>query len=350
MLGLRAGPPAAPHAFDSQPAQGGVMAARLSPPSARLGVPTDFLTLDAFDGAGLEALLDLSARFKADPELGRRVLDGRRIGLIFHKPSTRTRVSFEAAAWRLGMLPIALRPDELQLGRGETIADTARTLSRYLDAIVIRTFSQASVEELAQNASIPVINALTDDHHPCQALADVLTLREEFGHLAGLSVAFVGDGDNVAHSLIQAAALTGFELRLATPAGYEPATAIVEAARQLGAESGGSIVLTENPHAAIRGADAVYSDVWTSMGHETEQEARRTAFAGYTVTTTLMEEADPGAIFMHCLPAHRGEEVTDEVIDGPASRVWPQAENRMHTETALLYALITGDLAGVRLA
>ncbi|HEY7332596.1 MAG TPA: ornithine carbamoyltransferase [Candidatus Limnocylindria bacterium] len=326
------------------------MAARLNPPPAHLAVPADFLTLDAFDSAGIEALLDLSLRFKRDRTLARGALDGGRIGLIFHKPSTRTRVSFEAAAWRLGMLPVALRPDELQLGRGETIPDTARTLSRYLDAIVIRTFSQASVEELALHASVPVVNALTDDHHPCQALADVLTLREEFGHLAGLTVAFVGDGDNVAHSLIQAAALTGFSLRLATPAGYEPAAAIVAAARRLAAVTGGSIELTDDPHEAIGGADAVYSDVWTSMGHEAEQDARRASFAGYTITLALMAEADPGAIFLHCLPAHRGEEVTDEVIDGPASRVWPQAENRMHTEAALLYALLTGDLAGERLS
>jgi ornithine carbamoyltransferase len=326
------------------------MTAQLTPPPARLGVPTDFLTLDAFDARGLEALLDLSERFRRDPQLARNVLAGGRIGLIFHKPSTRTRVSFEAAAWRLGMLPIALRPDELQLGRGETIPDTARTLSRYLDAIVIRTFSQESVEELAEHASIPVVNALTDDHHPCQALADVLTLREEFGHLAGLKLAFVGDGDNVLHSLIQAAALTGLELRVATPAGYEPSAEIVAAAREVCATTGGSIVLTDDPREAVRGADAVYSDVWTSMGHEAEQEARRKAFGGYTVDAELMALAEPGAIFLHCLPAHRGEEVTDEVMDGPASRVWPQAENRMHTEAALLYALITGDLEGERLA
>jgi ornithine carbamoyltransferase len=325
------------------------MTAQLVPPPARVGVPTDFLTLDAFDADGLEALLDLSARFKQDRELARNALAGGRIGLIFHKPSTRTRVSFEAAAWRLGMLPIALRPDELQLGRGETIADTARTLSRYLDAIVIRTFGQASVEELAEHASIPVINALTDDHHPCQAVADVLTLREEFGHLAGLKVAFVGDGDNVAHSLIQAAALTGFELRVATPRGYEPSTDIVDAARGMARATGGSIILTDDPREAVHGADAVYSDVWTSMGHEAEQEARRLAFAGYTVDAALMELTEPEAIFLHCLPAHRGEEVTDGVMDGPASRVWPQAENRMHTEAALLYSLITGDLEGARL-
>jgi ornithine carbamoyltransferase len=326
------------------------MTAQLTRTPARQAVPSHFLTLDAFDASGLQALLDLSERFKRDLQLARNALAGGRIGLIFHKPSTRTRVSFEAAAWRLGMLPIALRPDELQLGRGETIPDTARTLSRYLDAIVIRTFSQASVEELAEHASIPIINALTDDHHPCQALADVLTLREEFGHLAGLRVAFVGDGDNVAHSLIQAAALTGFELRVATPEAYEPATAVVGAARHLGRVTGGEIVLTGDPREAVRGADAVYSDVWTSMGHEAEQEARLKAFAGYRVDAALMALAEPGAIFMHCLPAHRGEEVTDEVMDGPASRVWPQAENRMHTEAALLYALLTGDLEGARLS
>jgi ornithine carbamoyltransferase len=329
--------------------QEGAMTARLTPPAARLSVPDDFLTLDALDPESLSALLDLSDRFKRDPQLARNSLDGGRIGLIFHKPSTRTRVSFEAAAWRLGMLPIALRPDELQLGRGETIADTARTLSRYLNAIVIRTFSQASVVELAENASIPVINALTDEHHPCQALADVMTLREEFGHLAGLRVAFVGDGDNVVHSLIQAAALAGFELRVATPAGYEPSPEIVAAARTLAKRTGGEIILGNDPREAVFGVDAIYSDVWTSMGHEAEKEARLTAFAGYTVDDALMSLADAGAIFMHCLPAHRGEEVTDAVIDGPASRVWPEAENRMHTEAALLYALLTGDLEGERL-
>ncbi|HEX6140184.1 MAG TPA: ornithine carbamoyltransferase [Candidatus Limnocylindria bacterium] len=322
------------------------MTTQLHRPS-RLGVPPDFLTLDAFDAEQLAALLDLSERFAREPELARNALAGGRIAMIFHKPSTRTRVSFEAAAWRLGMLPIALRGDELQLGRGETVADTARTLSRYVDAIVIRTFSQASVQELADHASIPVINALTDEHHPCQALADVLTLRQEFGHLAGLRVAFVGDGDNVVHSLIQAAALTGFELRIATPEGYEPSTKILAAAREGAKVTGGAIVLTHDPVEAVTGADAVYADVWTSMGQEAEQDARRIAFAGYTVGTELMARADDAAIFLHCLPAHRGEEVTDAVIDGPASRVWPQAENRMHTEAALLYALLTGELSGV---
>jgi len=326
------------------------MATRLSPRTAGIAVPSDFLTLDAFSPEGLDAVLDLSIRFKADPQLARNSLAGGRVGLIFHKPSTRTRVSFEAAAWRLGMLPISLRADELQMGRGETIADTARTLSRYLDAIAIRTFSHASVEELAGFASIPVINALTDDHHPCQAVADLMTLREEFGALAGLKVAFVGDGDNVCASLIQGAALAGLELRVATPTAYAPDASLLAAARSLAEETGGSIFLTNDPRDAVQGVDAIYSDVWTSMGKEAEQEERQRAFAGYRVDAALMDLADLRAIFLHCLPAHRGEEVTDEVIDGPASRVWPQAENRMHTEAALLYALITGDLEGQRLA
>jgi ornithine carbamoyltransferase len=321
------------------------MTAQLTPPPARLSVPTDFLTLDAFGADGLTALLDLSERMKHDAQLGRGSLAGGKVALIFHKPSTRTRVSFEAAAWRLGMLPISLRADELQMGRGETTSDTARTLSRYVDAIVIRTFAQTSVTELAEHATVPVINALTDEHHPCQALADLLTLREELGSLAGARVAFVGDGDNVCASLIQGAALTGIELRVVTPDAYRPDPTLVETARARGA----SIVLSSDPRQAARGVDAVYSDVWTSMGHEAEQEARRTAFVGYTVDDQIMDLARPGAIFLHCLPAHRGEEVTDAVIDGPASRVWQQAENRMHTEAALLYALLTGDLDGTQL-
>jgi ornithine carbamoyltransferase len=321
------------------------MTAQLTPPPGRLAVPIDFLTLADLGPAELTALLDLSERMKRDPQLGRGALSGGTVALIFHKPSTRTRVSFEAAAWRLGMLPISLRADELQMGRGETIADTARTLSGYVDAVVIRTFAQSSVEELARHASVPVINALTDEHHPCQALADVLTLREELGPLDPRTVAFVGDGDNVCVSLIQAAALTGFELRVVTPPAYRPDPAIVADARA----RGGRIVLAEDPREAVRGVDAIYSDVWTSMGREAEADARRAAFDGYTVDESLMALAAPGAIFLHCLPAHRGEEVTDAVIDGPASRVWPEAENRMHTEAALLYALLTGDLEGERL-
>jgi ornithine carbamoyltransferase len=308
-----------------------------------------FLTFDALDRIALRDVLALSRRAKGRPRDFAGAIPGGRVGMIFDKPSTRTRVSLEGAAWGLGMLPIVLRPDELQLGRGETIADTARVLSRYLDALTVRTFAQARVEELAENATIPVVNALTDEHHPCQALADLLTMEEEWGSLRGARLAFVGDGDNVVHSLAQAAAIAGFTLIVATPPGYEPDHAIIQAAQAVAVATGGGIALTNDPREAVEGADAVYADVWTSMGHDAEAETRQKAFRGYTVTTELMGLARPGAIFLHCLPAHRGQEVTDEVIDGPASRVWDQAENRLHTELALLYALITGDAAGARL-
>ena len=316
---------------------------------APVAAPRHVLTLERLGPKGLRQLLDLSRRLKRDPDAFRGRLAGGRIGMIFDKPSTRTRVSFESAAWMLGMLPIVLRPDELQLGHGETIADTARALSLYLDALTVRTFAQASVEELAAAASIPVINALTNEHHPCQAMADVLTLEEEFGTLTGIKVAFVGDGDNVCHSLIQAAGLAGFELRVATPRGYEPSDEILAGARRQAAVTGGSIVLTHDPAEAVFGAEAVYADVWTSMGLEAEGAARMAAFAGFTVDRRLMGRASMSAIFLHCLPAHRGEEVTDDVMDGPRSRVWQQAANRLHTETALLYSVLTGDAAGERL-
>ena len=263
--------------------------------------------------------------------------------------STRTRVSLEGAAWALGMLPIVLRPDELQLGHGETVADTARVLSRYLSALTIRTFAQARVEELAAHSSIPIINALTDEHHPCQALADAMTLEEAFGDLRGRRVAFVGDGNNVAHSLIQAAGYLGFTLVIATPEGYRPVPAIVAAGRAHGAANGGGIELVTDPADAVLGADAVYTDVWASMGKEAERDERRRIFAGYTVDEAMMASAGPRAIFLHCLPAHRGDEVTDAVMDGMQSRVWDQAENRVYTEQALLYALISGDHRGERL-
>jgi ornithine carbamoyltransferase len=307
------------------------------------------LTLDSLGRDGIRHALDLAARIKVRGGETRDALAGGRVGLIFDKPSTRTRVSFEAAVWGLGMLPIALRPDELQLGRGETIADTARVLSRYLSALVIRTFEQARVDELAHYATIPIINALTDEHHPCQALADVMTLEEEFTGLAGLRVAFVGDGNNVCHSLIQAAGHMGFTLAISTPPGYEPNPEIVAAARENCRANGGGIELGHEPRAAVRGADAVYTDVWASMGQEKEREERARVFAGYCVDGALMALASPRAIFLHCLPAHRGDEVTDAVMDGPQSRVWDEAENRWYTEQALLYMLITGDERGERL-
>ena len=308
-----------------------------------------FLTLDSLGREGVREILDLSHRFKREPGRHRGALAGGRVGMIFDKPSTRTRVSLEAAAWALGMLPIVLRPDELQLGHGETVADTARVLSRYLSALTIRTFAHARVEELAANSSIPIINALTDEHHPCQALADVMTLEEALGDLRRRRVAFVGDGNNVAHSLIQAAGHVGFTLAIATPDGYRPDPAIVAAGRAHGQASGGTIEIVSDPADAVRSADAVYTDVWASMGKEAEREERRRVFAGYTVDETMMASAGPRAIFLHCLPAHRGDEVTDGVMDGPQSRVWDQAENRVYTEQALLYALISGDRRGERL-
>jgi ornithine carbamoyltransferase len=291
-------------------------------------VPQDYLRVSDLDIGGLESILDLAARMKERPHGFVEALRGDTVACFFEKPSTRTRVSFAAAAERLGMLPLLLRPDELQLGRGETIGDTARTLSGYANAIVIRTFEQALVEEIALAASVPVVNALTNEHHPCQALADVLTLRERFGDLSGLRVAFLGDFDNVATSLAEAAVLCGFELVVACPSGY---------ARDV---PGATVV--EDPADAVSGAHAVYTDVFVSMGDEAEAPQRLRDLAPYQVNAALLERAEADAVFMHCLPAHRGEEVTAEVIDGPRSVVWQQAENRLPTEEAILYALISG--------
>jgi len=300
------------------------------------------LTLDSLGREGILVNLDLARDLKSRKGMAQDALPGGRVGLIFEKPSLRTRVSFTNAAWGLGMLPMTLGTDELQFGKRESIPDTARVMSRYLDALVIRTFQQSLVEELARYATIPIVNALTDDHHPCQALADVMTIREEFGDFAGLRVAFIGDGNNVCHSLIQAAGYLGFTLAISTPAGYEPKAEIVEAARANCRTNGGAIELGHDVPAAVRGADAVYTDVWASMGQEKERAERALVFAGYCVNSELMALAAPRAIFLHCLPAHRGDEVTDDVMDGSQSRVWDEAENRWYTEQALLYTLITG--------
>lgn len=289
-------------------------------------IPRHFLRVVDLDAEGLEALLDLAARMKARPHGFVEALRGDTLVCYFEKPSTRTRVSFAAAAERLGMLPLVLRPDELQLGRGETLGDTARTLSGYAAAIVVRTFAHATVEELAAAASVPVINALTDEHHPCQALADLLALREHFGRLDGLKLAFVGDFNNVATSLAEAGALAGVEVVVACPEGYEKRLP--------------GVTVVRDPRQAVRGAHAVYTDVWVSMGEESERDAKMAAFLDYRVDEALLAEARPEAVFMHCLPAHRGEEVTAGVIDGPRSIVWQQAENRLPTEEALVLALV----------
>ena len=291
----------------------------------------------------LERLLHLAAVLKAEPRRYEGVLHGRTIACIFEKPSTRTRVSFAAAAAELGALPVALSPQELQLGRGESIADTARSLSGYCAAIVIRTFAQRTVDELAAWATVPVVNALSDEHHPCQALADLLTIREARGGLQGRRLAFVGDGgDNVAHSLLEAGALTGLDVAVACPSAYGPKPEILEAARSLASSTGATLTVVEDPREAVAGADAVYADVWASMGEEGEHEARARVLAPYEVTDELISLAKPDAIFLHCLPAKRGEEVEADVIDGPQSAVWAQSANRMPTEAALLLALTQG--------
>jgi len=300
------------------------------------------LRVSDLDHDELVALLDLAAAMRADLTGWRSSLDGQTLACYFTKPSTRTRVSFEAAAWRLGMLPVMLRPDELQLGRGEPLEDTARVLSRYAAAIVVRTFDQRDLEALAAVASVPVVNALTDDHHPCQALADLLTIRDRFGALEGLTIAYLGDGNNVAHSLMEAAALAGMHVLVATPHGLQPDPTLTANAALVARQHGGSVHLTDDPLVAVRGAHAVYTDVWVSMGQDAEREQRLTALEPFRVDETLIGEADDDAIFLHCLPAHRGEEVEAAVIDGPASAVWDQAANRLPTEQAVLHALITG--------
>jgi ornithine carbamoyltransferase len=294
-------------------------------------------------------LLGLAAELKADRRrreasratLVRDDLRGRTVALVFEKPSTRTRVSFQVAVHELGGHPLALSSSELQLGRGETIADTARVLSGYAHGIVIRTFGQDRLDELAAHATVPVVNALTDLEHPCQALADLLTLTEEFGEVAGRHLVFVGDGNNVAHSLLVAGALAGVHVTVAHPDGYAPDAEVLSLARTLAEATGARIATTADPVDAVQGCDAVYADVWTSMGQEDSDADRRRDFAPYQVTAELLAHAGDDAVFLHCLPAHRGEEVTAEVIDGPASRVWQQAENRLHAQKALLATLLT---------
>jgi len=294
----------------------------------------DFLQIPDLSATELDELFDLAARMKSGV-YRERPLAGKALAMIFTKSSTRTRVSFEVGANQLGGSSLFLSARDIQLGRGEPIKDTARVLSRYVDGIMIRTFAHADVEELAQHATIPVINGLTDYLHPCQILADLLTAREEFGTLEGRVVAWIGDGNNVANSWINAAGVLGFELRLACPEGYEPARDVFERAK-----ARTSVTIHEDPDEAVPGAHVVNTDVWASMGQEEEAEARQLAFKGYCVDDDLMARAAPDAIFLHCLPAHRGEEVTESVIEGPQSRVFDQAENRLHVQKALMAKLM----------
>ena len=299
----------------------------------------DFLSSADTTAEETASLLQLAAQLKSGDrriDLGNRVL-----GLIFTKASTRTRVSFQVAMARLGGQTVDLNPSVTQLGRGEPLEDTARVLSRYCDALAIRTFAQQEIADYAHWASVPVINALTDLEHPCQALADYLTMQEVHGDLAGQTLAYIGDGNNVAHSLMICGALLGVNVRIGCPDGFEPLPGVLDQARSL-AQQGAVIEVTSDPVQAVSGAQAVYTDVWASMGQEAEQAERERAFAAFCVDQALMDQADASAIVLHCLPAHRGEEISADVMEGSASRIFDQAENRLHAQQALLAALMGG--------
>jgi ornithine carbamoyltransferase len=297
-----------------------------------------FLEIDDLTSGQVGQILELATKWKADPHLvPSSMLAGQAVAALFEKPSLRTRTSFELAVSALGGHPITFRPDEVGLNGRESVADVARTLAGLCRVIAARVFDHGVLEEMAAAVDVPVVNLLSDRAHPCQALGDLLTLRECWGTLEGRRLAYVGDGNNVAASLALAAALTGVEMAIASPPGFELPEPVVTKARNLG----GTLDLVAAPDDAVRDAHAVYTDVWTSMGQEDETERRRTAFVGYQVDAGLMAAAEPGAVFLHCLPAHRGEEVADEVLDGPSSVVWQQAANRMHAARALLVELVS---------
>ena len=297
----------------------------------------DLLQIPDFSADEIEKLFTLAESMR-NGKYDRKSLAGKSLAMIFMKSSTRTRVSFEVGAWQLGGHALFLSPRDVQLGRGEPIADTARVLSRYVDGIMIRTFSHAEIEELARYASVPVINGLTDLVHPCQVLADLLTVKQHLGGHKGKRFAWIGDGNNMAKSWINAAYVLGFELTLACPEGYDPDAAILERAR-----TRSKVTVVRDPKEAAKDADVVSTDVWASMGQEEEQAIREKAFKGYRVDEKLMKGAKKDAIFLHCLPAHRGEEVSAGVIDGPQSRVWDEAENRLHLQKAVMAVLMGGE-------
>jgi ornithine carbamoyltransferase len=297
----------------------------------------DFLAIPDFSKPELDGLFALAESMRKG-SYDRKPLAGKSLAMIFMKSSTRTRVSFEVGAWQLGGHALFLSPRDIQLGRGEPVADTARVLSRYVDGIMIRTFAHDEVEELAKWASVPVINGLTDLLHPCQVLADLLTVRQHLRTYEGRIIAWVGDGNNMANSWINAAWRLGFELRLACPEGYDPDQTLLRRA-----QGAARVTVVRDPREAVAGAHVVNTDVWASMGQEEEQTTREMAFTSYTVNAALMQLAAPDAIFLHCLPAHRGEEVTSEVIEGPQSRVWDEAENRLHIQKALMAVLMGGE-------
>ncbi len=300
----------------------------------------DFITIHELSLYEFNEIMDLTAKIKGSPADYRKALKGKVLTMIFQKPSLRTRMTFEVGMLQLGGHAVYLSPGDGQVGVRESFHDVGKNLERWVDGIMIRTFAHQNVLDLAAAVKIPVINALSDLLHPCQAMADFFTLKEKHGDLARLKLAYTGDGNNVCHSLMFAAAKAGSRLAVATPPGYEPDPEIVRQAREDGRETGFELALTHDPRAAVAGADAVYTDVWASMGQEAEKEARAAIFAPFQVNAGLMAAARPGAYFMHCLPAHRGDEVTDEVIDSPASVVFDQAENRLHVQKTIMVLLM----------
>lgn len=302
----------------------------------------DFLTLYGLGKEDFDGILDRAERLKSLHRNGisYRPLAGRTLGMIFDKPSTRTRLSFEVGMFQLGGIALFLSRRDIQLGRGETVGDTAKVMSRYLDVVMIRTFAQELVEEFARNATIPIINGLTDLLHPCQIASDIFTIREHFGSYEGIKIAYIGDGNNVANSWLNAAAMLPFYLSLACPEGYDPDRALLDRAQR---ESHGRVELHRSPLDAVRGARVIYTDVWASMGQESEREERAKVFQSYQVNEKLVQSAAEDAVVMHCLPAHRGEEITDDVLDGRRSVVMEQAENRLHVQKAILEMLLEGE-------
>ncbi|MEA2497942.1 MAG: ornithine carbamoyltransferase [Actinomycetota bacterium] len=301
----------------------------------------DLLSIDDLEPPELTRLIEDAQRIKKDPAGWADAIAGRQVALIFEKPSTRTRISFEVAVTSMGGHAVVLRGDELQLGRGETIEDTGRVLGRYVDAVVIRTFGQDRLERLADACPVPVVNALSDFSHPCQALADLQTIAEKKGELRGLTIAYIGDGNNVAHSLMFGGVKLGMEVRVACPPGYEPFPQVVDRCAEIARETGGKVTVTSDPVAAATGADVLYTDVWTSMGQEDQAGQRENVFEGFQVNYDLIDRAGDDVLVMHCLPAHRGQEISADAIDGPHSVVWDQAENRLHAQKALLVWLLT---------
>jgi len=300
----------------------------------------DLISLHDLTSQEIHHLFDLTAEIRKNKEKYLDHLKGKSIGLLFQKPSNRTRVSFEVGIWQLGGNCIYLGPEEINLGRRESTSDVAKTLSRYLDGIVARTHTHQDVIELGKQSNVPVINGLSDLTHPCQALADIFTIKEKFNNLSGLNLGFIGDGNNVCHSLLIGCAKVGINMAIATPEGYEPESDVVKLAQDYAKENGAQIKLSHSPQEAVKGAHIIYADVWVSMGQEDESQKRLEKFNGYQINSDLVRMADPGHLFMHCLPAHRGQEVMEDIIDGPHSIVFDQAENRMHIQKAILTFLI----------